>query len=514
MFNNIGTCLCIFVKTLFTMNTFYISFPRTQKINYLKKQIKYGLFTLTYLLVISTIPAFGQKIGINKSDPQEALDVNGKIKVGNDNNNNSSPGTIRFNPETGDFEGFDGNEWESFTKNPAELFWPAYRDRGAIGNYIPLSMNDAEQGDEFGYSVDMDGSYAVVGSPGWNDNVGRIIVYKREPLFGFWNAVETLNGPAGSNGTRFGHSVSISGNRIVVGAPKLEGEYAGVTTEVGGIYIFKLENDNLIFEKLKYGFFGCGSNLGISVDIRGMEVVAGASNATAPPCPPFDNGSVYYYNVGNDTGYWIFAKTFSVSAVNQFGHAVSFHNEWLAIGAPFSTTVNEDSVYIYRRLPGGFFTHFQTLTSGNFDDQFGVSLEINGNVLIVGGRAEDGVPGDNRGKTRIYNFDTTLNKWVERLIIAGIDIDCGLGHAVACGSTNLLTAANFDLTSNSTEMTIYRLIDGYYRRYVEITDPAATNTDNAINDVALSGNYFIIGLPQGTSDNGKQGGRVFIGKIR
>ncbi len=494
------------------MNTLHIVWTSPLKIYFLKKQIKFGIHILAFLFFISTQVVFSQKVGINKSDPQEALDVNGKIRVGNDNSNPvTSSGTIRFNPETGDFEGYTGNDWESFTKNPGELFWPAYRDRGAIGNYVPLSLNEAVQGEEFGYAVDIDGIYAVVGCPGWNGNSGKVIVYKREPIFGFWNAIETIYG---ASGVRLGHSVSISGSRIAIGAPKTLGTFAGVTTEVGAYYVYKMENNAAILEHSAFGQFGCGFNLGTSIDIFGQEVVVGATNATPPVCTPNNNGVVYYKNLSNETLIYYYPNLSSPTSMNQFGHAVSMTIEWLAIGAPFSSGTNEDSVYIYRRPLGGFFTPFQTLAADYLDDQFGSSLEIYGNTLVVGGKGEDWIAGDNRGKTKIYNFDATLNKWVVKATVVGSDNDCGLGHAVACDANYQLMSANVDLTNNSTEMLTFKLIDGSYRRYVGITDPAATLTDNTVNDVALSGNYFIIGLPYGISDNGLQGGRVFIGRIR
>jgi len=57
------------------------------------------------------------QVGINNPNPSQALDVGGKIKVGNDE---IAPvaGTIRYNRVTGTFEGYDGTEWSVF--NPVE----------------------------------------------------------------------------------------------------------------------------------------------------------------------------------------------------------------------------------------------------------------------------------------------------------------------------------------------------------------------------------------------------------
>ena len=59
------------------------------------------------------------QVGINTTDPKQALDVNGKIQIADD----AAPeteGSIRFNPVTSDFEGYNG-EWKSFTEKAAGL---------------------------------------------------------------------------------------------------------------------------------------------------------------------------------------------------------------------------------------------------------------------------------------------------------------------------------------------------------------------------------------------------------
>ncbi|MBK9734252.1 MAG: hypothetical protein IPO92_04500 [Saprospiraceae bacterium] len=78
-------------------------------------------FLIGFNLLALTLMA--QKVGINTNAPQQALDVHGKLKVGNDTTT-SSPGTMRFNPDTGDFEGFDGNDWVPFTPDPRDSYWP------------------------------------------------------------------------------------------------------------------------------------------------------------------------------------------------------------------------------------------------------------------------------------------------------------------------------------------------------------------------------------------------------
>ncbi|MBK9983435.1 MAG: proprotein convertase P-domain-containing protein [Saprospiraceae bacterium] len=55
-----------------------------------------------------------QKVGINTANPQATLDVNGKVKIGDDTAQQSA-GMIRFSTMANDFEGFNGSVWKSMT---------------------------------------------------------------------------------------------------------------------------------------------------------------------------------------------------------------------------------------------------------------------------------------------------------------------------------------------------------------------------------------------------------------
>ena len=70
--------------------------------------VKYALLLLTAFFVAQLGLA---QVGVNESNPTQTLDVNGKIKVGDDA---TAPerGTIRFNDATDEFEGYDGTEWK------------------------------------------------------------------------------------------------------------------------------------------------------------------------------------------------------------------------------------------------------------------------------------------------------------------------------------------------------------------------------------------------------------------
>jgi len=91
--------------------------------------------------------------------------------------------------------------------------------------------------DEFGYSVAISGTNAVVGAPGTNSFKGAVYFYSL--VGGAWtlNTVSGTGGeitdPAATNYDDFGRTVAISGTNAVVGA-------YGTSTSQGAVYFYSL----------------------------------------------------------------------------------------------------------------------------------------------------------------------------------------------------------------------------------------------------------------------------------
>lgn len=67
------------------------------------------------LLLCSLAPALAAQVGVNNPSPEQALDVDGKVKL-SDDATPPSDGTVRYNDSEESFEGFAGGEWQSFNK--------------------------------------------------------------------------------------------------------------------------------------------------------------------------------------------------------------------------------------------------------------------------------------------------------------------------------------------------------------------------------------------------------------
>ncbi|OAV44063.1 hypothetical protein [Lewinella sp. 4G2] len=73
-------------------------------------------FLFTYTLLLTVLTGLSAQVGVNNPNPEQALDVNGKIKL-TDDNVTPEAGTIRYNTSEGDFEGHNGSEYISLTKS-------------------------------------------------------------------------------------------------------------------------------------------------------------------------------------------------------------------------------------------------------------------------------------------------------------------------------------------------------------------------------------------------------------
>ncbi len=81
-------------------------------------------------------------------------------------------------------------------------------------------FNDVTSGSKFGHSVAIDTNTVLIGSPGHDSEKGAVYVFLRHSEKMGFLASQSIYGPSELNpGDNFGHSLAISGNRAVICAP-------------------------------------------------------------------------------------------------------------------------------------------------------------------------------------------------------------------------------------------------------------------------------------------------------
>jgi hypothetical protein len=143
------------------------------------------------------------------------------------------------------------------------------RATGAWAFETLLTSPDAQAGDGFGWSVDMHGSTAVVGS-----RAGNAAWIFRDS--GGWSLQATLAPTTGQEG-RFGFSVATDGSIVAVGAPGEEMLDGDATVASGGVYIFSRDGNSWdLATRVDAPESARDSEFGHSVAVHSSNVIVGA----------------------------------------------------------------------------------------------------------------------------------------------------------------------------------------------------------------------------------------------
>ena len=205
-----------------------------------------------------------------------------------------------------------------------------------------LQANDASIADGFGTGVSLSGDRALIGAQ-YEDSggSGSGAAYVFEFDGANWTQTDKLTADDAQSWDQFGSSVSLSGDRAVVGA--FGEDEAG--NHSGAAYVFDFDGAEWVQqEKLipsgatGHDFFGW-----TGLEVLGDRIIVGAENHGA-------SGAAYVY--GFDGNVWSETiKLTSNTGVNgdEFGQSVSLSGENLLVGAPFDDEagVNRGAAYVF-----------------------------------------------------------------------------------------------------------------------------------------------------------------------
>ncbi len=299
---------------------------------------------------------------------------------------------------------------------------------------------DAAAGDDFGWSVAVEGATLVVGAPnadiGGNSSQGAVYVF--EDGGGSWVQVQKLTASDGAAFDQFGYAVAVSGDLMVIGAeeaaigPNSSQGAAYVFERTGGVWteIHKLEEPSTIENFAEYGH---------AVDVEGETVVIGGSKAG-----PIAHGRAYVYDRdqgGTDAWGLVAELQDDINDSNAgFGESVDLDGDFLVVGALLLDRVqgtfdNEGGAYVFRRNGSGVWSQAAKLFGSDAadNDRGGIDVAMDGVTVVVGAYSyENG--GFGRGAAYVFDNPTqTPGGWVETAILTPGDPQdfAYFGHAVA-----------------------------------------------------------------------------------
>ncbi len=271
-----------------------------------------------------------------------------------------------------------------------------------IGDEYKIFPEDGSYNDFFGKAIAMSDDYLIVSSVYDDENgykSGSVYVFSFEN--GEWLQTQKIYPVDGSPYDRFGYSLDLNSNFLAIGAIFDDEE----VDDAGSVYIYKLVNSEWIFySKIYSNYMLPGNDFGRSLSINEDYLAVHYKNMSIDL---IEQGVVDIYKFEGDNCF--FLQTISAPDANSydyFGISLDIDAEILIIGSYYDDDIynNSGSVYIYD-IHDGYFQYKQKLVPDDVyaNDNFGISVSINDNWLAVGSIDDDN--GINSGSTYIYTIE-------------------------------------------------------------------------------------------------------------
>jgi hypothetical protein len=208
------------------------------------------------------------------------------------------------------------------------------RDQGGIDNWgqvAKLVASDGYNFDQFGDSVSISGDTVVVGATQPLFGPGAAYVFARDHGgVNNWGQVTKLVAADGSPEDYFGRSVAVYDNRVVVGSPADD-------CGTGAAYVFERDYGGVDswgqVVKLSASDAYEGEIFGLSVSISGDKVVIGAHNGDGNSP---NSGAVYLFasDQGGEDNWGQVSKIFASDGVqDDYFYVVTISGETIVVGA-------------------------------------------------------------------------------------------------------------------------------------------------------------------------------------
>ncbi|MDF1836377.1 MAG: hypothetical protein P1V35_00780 [Planctomycetota bacterium] len=377
----------------------------------------------------------------------------------------------------------------------------AYLRGTESGQVIKIAAADAYTGQRFGWSVDLDGETLVVGAPGPEDGQGQAgaaYVFHWEPSG--WKQVARLDGLPGHRGDGFGQSVAVHGDRILVGSPwnGAAGPQAGAAflfERSGGVWGLR--------EEIRTAHTGPGDAFGYSVDLDGTR---GAVGALSDNAVVHNEGAAYVFDFDSESVQLLARLLESRPRPHTgFGRALCLQGDLLAVGASddYALDPRSGSVTIFDGN-SGHWTEVQRLQAPDLavGNAFGYSVDLSDSRLMVG------APAANGGQGTAYVFESFAGHWLFTVEpdLPGLQVGDFVGSDVDIQAPGPVVGAMRDSGSGWNAGVVHRLLPEQWQAPEVVTfcacdegGPCGSQTSSPNGCPNSSGRGARIGIEGSTS---------------
>ncbi len=301
-----------------------------------------------------------------------------------------------------------------------------------------LDPSSGGNDDEFGSHVDIRGDTLAISAPRYStidDDGGAVFIFQFDD--GEWRWRQTITAADGQEDDRFGWSLTFAGDQLLVGASFDDGAFE----DTGSVYVFEFDGDEWAqVDKFEASDSSIEARFGETMAVDGETLLVGAPFDAAAGVR---TGAVYVLE--REDGQWVERQKvvpFNAVDLSRFGVALDIEGEHAIVGA---STFEGDKVgrgiaYAMRRVEG-MWTPLQILAPlvpTALD--FGSPVKICGNAVVIAD-GNDNEQGSGTGAVYVFEFDGFIWRETQRLTLADGAGSDDFGDAIATTEELLLIGA-------------------------------------------------------------------------
>jgi FG-GAP repeat len=390
--------------------------------------------------------------------------------------------------------------------------WGDCATNAVIGEYNPVSPDDA--GGPGGFNlVEVGTSVSILGdfaAVGSSYASPNVYIYKYNASTSVWDFYQKLVSNVIAG---FGQSVCLSGDFLIIGADYDNAGLgsASIYKNIAGVWTFQTQlSDNSPVALDQFG---------VSVSMSGDYAIVGA---LGDDISATNQGSASIFK--NTAGVWNFQTKLQISgpaANDNFGSSVCISGDYIIVGAPNdddAAGVDQGSASIYKNIAGAWIFQSKFFNrDAAAGDNFGSSVFINGDYAVVGAPADDDDAGVNQGSASFYKNIAGVWTLQAKVLKPSAAVNDGFGNSVTINAEYAIVgcAADDDISAiDQGSATIYKRLGSIWQKYQSVLDPAGVTSDLFGKSVSIDAvtKRFLIGAPSiypGANDKGK----AIFGKI-
>lgn len=354
--------------------------------------------------------------------------------------------------------------------------------------------------DRFGYSVAIEGDHVLIGAPEATDDdsgavrAGSVFLFNRQT----GALVGTFSNPTPQANDLFGWAVAIDGNNVLIGAP--QNRIGGI--DAGGAYLFDVRNGDLLRT-----FFSPTPDLrdffGWSVAISGDQLVIGEPSDDTGTT---NSGSAYLFDT---SGSLLAAIPNPVASDDLFGSSVAITADYIVAGAPFGrSSLGDPSGVAYLFNASGALVEAFVNPSPGDGDNFGHSVAIDAERIVIGALGDDS---SSLNAGIAYLFGSSSGAPLQTFFNPFPTLDDQFGSSVDIDGHNVLIGAQYadDLISDTAGAAYLFDVSGVLVQV--FGNPATGDFDLFGQSVAIDNANVLIGSPVETSQVDRIGSAYLYG---